>query len=58
MCHGDISIVTFDWVEHELNPFPNFNIERECRNWESLLQWTKAHQTNTTGLKNPYLQNQ
>ncbi|MCJ1360353.1 MAG: hypothetical protein MMC33_010358 [Icmadophila ericetorum] len=43
-CHGDVSIVTFDWVEHQHDPFPNFLVNRECRNWDSILDWAKEHQ--------------
>ena len=56
ICHGDISLVTFDWVEHDLHPFPNFNVNRECRNWDNILEWTKARKANTKTLVNPYLE--
>ncbi|MCJ1445534.1 MAG: hypothetical protein MMC23_006039 [Stictis urceolatum] len=44
MCHADISIVTFDWVDHHWQPYPDFAIERECRNWDSIFEYAKSHQ--------------
>ena len=43
MCHADIEMVTFDWVESQPFPFPNFVVNRECRNWDKVLQWAKDH---------------
>ena len=44
MCHADISIVTFDCVDHHWQPYPDFAIERECRNWDSIFEYAKSHQ--------------
>lgn len=54
MCHGDISLVTFDWTDDELLPNANFNIEHECRNFDAIRGWAKAHQANKAQIIDPY----
>lgn len=53
MCHGDISLVTFNWVAGEHDPFSDFNVNRECRDWDRILDWAKAHHTGFNGLERP-----
>lgn len=43
MCKGDVSLVTFDWVDEDRAPKPNFEIQHECRNWEKIDKWTTEH---------------
>lgn len=43
MCKGDVSLVTFDWVDEDRAPKPNFEIQHECRNWERIDMWAKEH---------------
>ncbi|MCJ1312070.1 hypothetical protein MMC25_005744 [Agyrium rufum] len=59
MCHADISLVTYDWLPNLSAPWPNFNNEHECRNWDSIEKYAKEHTigaNNPTGpwMKNPY----
>lgn len=35
-CHADADIVTYNWLETQQNPFPDFNINRKCRNFHAL----------------------
>lgn len=53
ICHGDISIVTFDWVEGQCDPYPNFHVNRECRNWDSIFQWAKDHHVDRQLIQRP-----
>ena len=53
ICHGDISVVTFDWNVHDRNPFPDFLVERECRNWDSILEWTLTRQAKSSDAIRP-----
>ncbi|KAJ8133272.1 hypothetical protein O1611_g346 [Lasiodiplodia mahajangana] len=40
MCHADPSIVTFDWKgPNWRRPWPNFNIEHTCVDWDALGAW-------------------
>ena len=40
MCHADISLLTYTWRDDYGRPWPNFNIQHECRNWDAIVQWT------------------
>lgn len=39
MCHGDISLLTYNWVEGREMPYPNFNTIHTCKKWDTLTQW-------------------
>ncbi|QKX64647.1 uncharacterized protein TRUGW13939_11823 [Talaromyces rugulosus] len=43
MCKGDVSLVTFSWVDNDRAPKPNFEVEHECVNWEKMDNWAKDH---------------
>ncbi|KAG1742587.1 hypothetical protein EDD22DRAFT_786600, partial [Suillus occidentalis] len=44
MCRGDVTMLTYDWVEGVKDPFPNFDIPHRCRNFEKILNWVDDHQ--------------
>ncbi|OQE13530.1 hypothetical protein PENFLA_c046G03079 [Penicillium flavigenum] len=44
MCHVDVGVVTSHWVEGRSKPWPNFNTEHVCRDYEQVLEWTERHQ--------------
>lgn len=46
MCKADVSLLTFDWVSNDRAPKPNFDIEHECKNWESIDAWAEDHAFN------------
>ena len=39
MCHGDISLLTYNWVEGRDMPYPNFNTVHTCKKWDTLTGW-------------------
>jgi hypothetical protein len=43
MCHGDISLLTYNWVEGRDMPYPNFNTIHTCKKWDKLVQWNMRH---------------
>ncbi|KAL9040363.1 MAG: hypothetical protein Q9214_004513 [Letrouitia sp. 1 TL-2023] len=43
MCQADVSLLTFDWVDNDRAPKPNFAIEHECHNWDRIEEWAKEH---------------
>ncbi|KAL9126805.1 MAG: hypothetical protein Q9217_004200 [Psora testacea] len=43
MCKADVSLLTFDWVDNDRAPKPNFAIEHECHNWDRIEEWAKEH---------------
>lgn len=42
MCHATADLITTPWVDGQLNPFPDFNINRKCRDFSDILQWHEA----------------
>jgi hypothetical protein len=43
MCHADADIVTYRWTETQSNPFPDFSINRKCRDFGVLERWQREH---------------
>jgi mycotoxin biosynthesis protein UstYa len=39
MCQPSVEMITYNWVEHQRLPFPDFDITRKCWDFEQLLQW-------------------
>ncbi|KAF4627068.1 hypothetical protein G7Y89_g11085 [Cudoniella acicularis] len=46
MCKADISIVTYDWLDNHRRPFPNFNVQHECRSFEAIDAWAGERRLN------------
>ncbi|KAJ5837119.1 hypothetical protein N7447_003145 [Penicillium robsamsonii] len=44
MCHVDVGVVTSHWVEGRKKPWPNFNTEHVCKDYDQVLKWTEQHQ--------------
>ncbi|KAF3763880.1 hypothetical protein M406DRAFT_357276 [Cryphonectria parasitica EP155] len=42
MCHGDISLLTYNWVEGRSMPHPNFNTIHTCKKWDTLTKWNEG----------------
>ncbi len=42
MCKGDVSLLTFEWMPKERAPKPNFDIEHDCVNWDTLDNWAES----------------
>lgn len=43
MCRPDIALITYDWRDDKPNPWPNFEVEHECVNWNSLQEWASQN---------------
>ena len=43
LCHADADLVTYQWVDTQPNPFPDFSINRRCRSIDELLQYRDEH---------------
>jgi Mycotoxin biosynthesis protein UstYa len=43
LCHADADIVTYDWRETQPHPYPDFSINRKCRNFNDVLAYRDAH---------------
>jgi Mycotoxin biosynthesis protein UstYa len=48
LCHADVSVITFNYVEGIRGPMADFSINHQCRDFDSLLQWKLDHQVNVT----------
>jgi len=43
MCHGDISLHTYEWIDDYRWPWPSMRTEHQCRNWDKLMAWSEEH---------------
>lgn len=45
MCNADVGIITHNWIYDEkysdpkTRPFPDFSVEKKCRDFDSILRW-------------------
>ncbi|KAI1277741.1 hypothetical protein F5Y07DRAFT_398294 [Xylaria sp. FL0933] len=39
ICHADAELLTMNWIEEVDYPFPDFSINKQCRDFETLLDW-------------------
>lgn len=43
ICHADSEVFTFQWMDTQRKPFPDFNIDRKCRSMDDLFEFRKTH---------------
>ncbi|KAI0137816.1 tat pathway signal sequence [Hypoxylon sp. NC0597] len=53
MCQGDVSLLTYSWIDGYRRPWPNFGVDHTCRDWNSIQGWAREH--NIPSLKGPIL---
>ena len=39
MCTGDVGLMTYNWVKDNSQPYPDFDTNHRCRNFDRLLEW-------------------
>lgn len=39
MCHADAGLHTYFWMDTQRQPFPDFSVNRKCRDWNALMAW-------------------
>ena len=44
MCQSDLGVLTYNWVEVQDFPWPNFNTQHQCRDFEKVLKWGKEQE--------------
>ncbi|KAL8743794.1 MAG: hypothetical protein Q9190_003889 [Brigantiaea leucoxantha] len=49
MCNSDLEVLTYNWVSIRTAPWPNFNVEHKCRNFDAVLDWALKHQAPSKG---------
>ncbi|PLN79371.1 hypothetical protein BDW42DRAFT_186756 [Aspergillus taichungensis] len=42
MCNADTAVLTMSYVEGQEAPWPDFNINRQCRDYNTLEEWAKT----------------
>lgn len=42
-CNAKLDVITYNWVDTQQNPFPDFSIERSCTDWDSFDDWTQKN---------------
>ncbi|KAF4620114.1 hypothetical protein G7Y89_g14709 [Cudoniella acicularis] len=53
MCRGDVSLLTYSWIDGYRRPWPEFGVDHTCHNWDNLIQW--AGENFIPSLKGPIL---
>ena len=43
MCHADADIHTYYWMDTQRQPFPDFSVNRQCRDFDALMRWRDEH---------------
>lgn len=43
MCNGNLDIITFNWMETQTNPFPDFAVTHRCRDFNAIYEWQDKH---------------
>ncbi|PPQ65051.1 hypothetical protein CVT26_015747 [Gymnopilus dilepis] len=43
MCTADVGMITYEWVTGFSEPYPDFNVKHQCRNFEKILDWGYRH---------------
>jgi hypothetical protein len=47
MCQPSVELITYNWVERQDHPFPDFDNTRKCWDFEQLLDWQEQHRVQT-----------
>jgi hypothetical protein len=43
MCSASVDVITHRWLDVQPYPFPDFNIQKKCRNFDDILAWQESH---------------
>ncbi|KAJ5037226.1 uncharacterized protein L3040_007403 [Drepanopeziza brunnea f. sp. 'multigermtubi'] len=43
MCTGSTDLLTVNWMETQSFPFPDFNINHQCRDFDALVEWKEEN---------------
>lgn len=44
MCHADVGVFTSNWVTWRDQPWPDFNTQKKCRDFDGILKWVQTNQ--------------
>lgn len=51
MCEADASLITYNWLKNHYYPHPNFNVEHQCRDYDSLLEMSESRRVDRSFLR-------
>ncbi|KAK6536672.1 hypothetical protein TWF281_000893 [Arthrobotrys megalospora] len=51
MCQANLDIITLNWVDTQQNPFPDFSVNKKCRDFGVIKQWQEEHKLSEELLK-------
>ena len=43
MCSASVDVIVHEWRDVQRHPFPDFNINKKCRNFDAVLAWQEQH---------------
>ena len=43
MCNANVDLITFNWMETQERPFPDFNINHQCRDFDTVVRWQEEN---------------
>lgn len=43
MCAGSVDIVTYQWLESQHRPWPDFDVNHKCRNYDDIWDWQEKN---------------
>lgn len=42
MCNANTDLITLQWMKTQDNPFPDFSVNHQCRDFDVLVEWRKT----------------
>ena len=51
MCNANTEMLTLNWIEETEYPFPDFSVNKQCRDFETLLQWQEERAVDTEKIR-------
>jgi hypothetical protein len=43
MCTGNTDVLTFNWMETQKWPFPDFFVNHQCRDFDAIVRWQEEN---------------
>lgn len=43
MCNGNLDVITYNWAQTGEAPFPDFDVNHKCRDFDAIVAWQEEH---------------
>ncbi|MCJ1386596.1 hypothetical protein MMC17_009722 [Xylographa soralifera] len=53
MCHADVEVYTWRWVDVQKHPLPDFSINKQCRDFNAVLNYQDQHDWDFDAARRP-----